>query len=87
MTRPETEESLVPIILDYSLATGKLVRTVKENFYEETEKAGILKNHKIIAAYKRGKNLRDYLVNAKLPLFIEKEKRNRSKTFETATDR
>lgn len=45
--------------MGFSVSTGELVRLVTQSFYQETEKAQILQNHKIIAAYKR-KNLRDY---------------------------
>lgn len=42
---------------------------------------GILKkNHNITAAYKRRKNLRDYLVKAKLPSLI-KEKQEKEQNF------
>lgn len=61
-TRPATEiSSLLPFVLDYSISALKLVRTIRKNLHKETQHAGILQNYRLIVAYRRRKNLQDFL--------------------------
>lgn len=57
---------LLPLVVNYSTSTSKFIRTIKNNFYEETQKTDILQDHQIITAFKRNKNLKDYLVTAQV---------------------
>lgn len=58
--------SLLPLITNYSQSTLNLVRNIKDHFYKGIDNSTILQNHRLIAAYRKNRNLKDYLVKAKL---------------------
>ncbi|KAG7520675.1 hypothetical protein JOB18_034130 [Solea senegalensis] len=65
--KPQIVSSVVPFITTYSDSMVKLVREIKKNFENSFKERGILYNHRIIAAFRKNKNLKDYLVKAKIP--------------------
>lgn len=65
-TRPIWVSSLLPIITNYSKSAVRLVRTLKNNFYQGIDNSQVLQNYRLIAAFRKNKNLKDYLVKAKL---------------------
>lgn len=65
-TRPITVDPLLPFITTYSQSATKLVKNVKQNFKQFQDESKLLTDFKIITAYRRNKNLKDYLVHAKL---------------------
>lgn len=64
-TRDEREK--IPLITSFSTVATILNSKIKTNFHEIIEKQGLLKSYHIISAYRRNRNLKDYLVRAKLP--------------------
>lgn len=80
--RPETKKTpLLPIIMDFSQATTNFMRRIKNNFNQETENTQVLQNHKLISAYRRRKNLQDYLVQAKIEPLTKNKPKNNMKTL------
>lgn len=65
-TRPIWASSLLPIITNYSISAVRLIRTIKRNFQQGIEHSQVLQNHRLIAAFRKNKNLQDYLVRAQL---------------------
>ena len=64
---PITTDSLLPFITTYSPTAVKLVRTIKANFHSFLAQNNLLRDFRIIAAFRKNKNLQDILVKAKLP--------------------
>lgn len=62
----QTEGTVVPFVLTYSSAAVKLTRGVRSNFQNLLGQTQIFKNHKVIAAFRKNKNLHDYLIRAKV---------------------
>lgn len=56
-----------------------MARNIEQNFQKEIEQTGTLQNHKIITAYKRRKNLGDYLVQARVPPQIKDIKKEKER--------
>lgn len=76
------ETQLIPLIINYSSAGAVLNRKIKDNFTNMITTQGLLKNYQVISAYRRNKNLRDYLVRARLqPMQSSKKKRTFSENF------
>lgn len=65
-TKEKEKTTLLPIIVDCSTSAMKLIRTTKNSLREGTQNTDSLSNCKLIAAF-RSKNLKDYLVPAKVP--------------------
>lgn len=64
------EQSLLPIVVKYSTTVKKFMRKVKQNFNKGISQSKILTNYNTIIAFKRNRNLQDYLVTAQIkPLF------------------
>ncbi|KAK2846437.1 hypothetical protein Q5P01_009436 [Channa striata] len=61
-----TKRNIIPLITKYSSMSKILNRTLKLNYETFIGKKGILTNCEVISAYTKNKNLRDYLVRAKL---------------------
>lgn len=61
--KPTSEGALIPLITTFDLISKNLNSKWKNNYYD----AKILPNFKIVSAYRRNLNLKDYLVSAKLP--------------------
>lgn len=74
-SRAQAEGTVVPFVLTYSSAALKLTKEVKSNFQNILGQTQLLKNHKVIAAFRKNKSLQDYLIRAKLhPLHDTKPK-------------
>lgn len=59
-------KEIIPLITFFSSASKILNHRFKTNFQQIIETQGVLQNHRVIAAYRRNKNLKDFLVRAKL---------------------
>jgi len=66
VTKPIVVESPLPFITTFSPSTRKLVGVIKHNFQAFTQASQLLQGHRIIAAFRRNKNLHEHLVSAKL---------------------
>lgn len=60
------EGDRIPLITTYSLFNVQMHKKLKENFDFLMIKTGVLQNRTVISAYRRNKNLKDYLVRARL---------------------
>ncbi|XP_045897466.1 uncharacterized protein LOC123964654 [Micropterus dolomieu] len=69
-TKPLTTDSLLPVITTYSPSAVKLVRTLKHNFQNLISTTQLLQDHRLIAAFRKNKNLQDTLVKAKLATLV-----------------
>lgn len=69
--KPVSESPLLPLVVNFSKSTSKFVRIIKSNFYKETQQTTILQDYRIITAFKRNKNLQDYLVTAQVKSCIK----------------
>lgn len=74
--KPASEKDFIPLITTFSSASRLLNNKFKGNFREIIENSGLLDNHQVISAYRRNKNLKDYLVRAKLPPIQPKRSTN-----------
>lgn len=66
-TKPITVESLLPFITTYSPTAIRLVRAIKANFNNFLAQNDLLRDFRVIAAFRKNNNLQDILVKAKLP--------------------
>lgn len=60
------EGDRIPLITTYSLFNVQIHKKLKENFNSLMVNTGVLPNRTVISAYRRNKNLKDYLVRARL---------------------
>lgn len=60
------EGDRIPLITTYSLFNVQIHKKLKENFDSLMVNTGVLPNRTVISAYRRNKNLKDYLVRARL---------------------
>lgn len=60
------DKQIIPFISSYSSVSVALNGLLKNNFNKFIENSEILKNHQVIGAYRKNKNLKDFLVRAKL---------------------
>ena len=75
-TRPIQVSSILPVITTYSKSNTQLIRMIKSNFQQGIADTPLLQNHRLIAAYRKNPNLRDYLVKAQLkPVFNPKSRK------------
>lgn len=58
---------IIPLITTFSTYNKKINRKIKNNFETLIQQTELLQNHKVISAYRKNKNLSDFLVRAKLP--------------------
>uniref|UniRef100_A0A1A8C3F2 Reverse transcriptase domain-containing protein n=1 Tax=Nothobranchius kadleci TaxID=1051664 RepID=A0A1A8C3F2_NOTKA len=65
-SRPKDTSPLLPLVTTYSPSAGKLIHKIKQNFSKFQSETNLLQNHRVIAAYRRNQNLKDFLVQAKL---------------------
>lgn len=79
LTGPERNTSVIPVIMEYSTSTTTLIRTMKENFNKAFNGSTILNNYRLIAAYRRPKNLQDHLVTAMVPRLTVEDDGNRKR--------
>lgn len=82
VTKPINVSPLLPIVTTFSPSTTRLVRAIKNNFHKLTQGILTLRDHRIIGAFRRNKNLRDYLVKAKIPPLIEPRARGQGQFFQ-----
>lgn len=63
------KNNLIPLIATFSPAARILNYKFKNNFMKMTNRDNLIPNSEVISAYRRNKNLKDWLVRAKLPSF------------------
>lgn len=74
--KPASDKDFIPLITTFSSASRLLNNKFKKNFREIIASSGLLDNHQVISAYRRNKNLKDYLVRARLPPIQPKRSTN-----------
>lgn len=67
VTKPIDVSPLLPFVTTFSPSSIKLVKVIKDNFQKLTQETKILGDYRIIGAFRRNKNLRDFLIKAKIP--------------------
>ena len=65
-SRPPDASPMIPLITTFSSSAGHFAHKIKNNFTKFQSDTSLLQNYKIITAYKRNKNLRDFLVHAEV---------------------
>lgn len=60
------QKEIIPLITTFSSSSKTFNNKIKNNFQKIMENPQLLPGHKVISAYRRNKNLKDYLVTAKL---------------------
>ena len=65
-SRPLSTSTLLPFVTTFSSSTVKLVKNIKNNLEIIRNKHKIQEDIRIIAAFRKNKNLRDHLVRAKV---------------------
>lgn len=68
----------LPIILDYSASTLQLTRTIKRHLEITQKQLQHLSQYRLIAAFRKGKNLRDLLVRSKPPPAVNRPRRRKT---------
>ena len=74
-------ENIIPLITTFSSASRILHKKIKDNYYSIIEDSGILQNHHVISAHRKHKNLKDFLVRAKLPTLQQVGRQTRHEYF------
>lgn len=74
--KPIHNNQIIPLITTYSINANIINRKIKRNFENILHQSGLLSNHNLILAYRKNKNLKDYLVRAKLRAVQELYKAN-----------
>lgn len=64
---------LIPLITTYSFNNKPVIKAVKDNFESILGHTDLVRNSAVISAYRRNKNLSDFLIRAKLPS-LQREK-------------
>uniref|UniRef100_A0A8C7YA98 Reverse transcriptase domain-containing protein n=1 Tax=Oryzias sinensis TaxID=183150 RepID=A0A8C7YA98_9TELE len=59
-------QEMIPLIKIFSTGSKKINHIIKNNFKQIITDQGLLRKHQVISAYRQNKNLRDYLVKAKV---------------------
>lgn len=65
--KENNKEGLIPLITTFSSVSKILNTRIKQNFQQLLGEKDIIPNVKVISAYRRNRNLRELLVQAKLP--------------------
>lgn len=65
-TKPIQVSTLLPFVTTYSPSTAHMVRKIKSNFDASIKINQPLNDWRIIAAFRKNRNLKDYLVKAKI---------------------
>lgn len=60
-------DRILPLITKYSKSTTNGVREIKKNFKKNLTEKGLLIGYKVIGAFSRHKNLKDWLTRARMP--------------------
>lgn len=58
--------AIIPLITTFSSTSGRFHHIIKNNYENIIEGSGVIEDHKVISAYRRNKNLGDFLVRATL---------------------
>lgn len=80
--KPVDVSPLLPLIVTYAPSTCKMVRVIKNNFQKFAQDTQLLQDHKVIAAFRRNKNLHDLLIKAKVPPLSEPRRRDQGQFFQ-----
>lgn len=83
--RPKQVSPVLPFVTTFSPSTVKLVRVIKGNFNLLMGDTNLLANHRIIAAFRKNRNLQSYLVKAKLPALLTSAPRGHGEFFKHQT--
>lgn len=78
ISKPKQDGQLIPLISTFDSVSKGLNGKWKSNFYNFSKELPHFKNFRIISAYRRNLNLRDYLVVAKLPV-LQRKLQNKTK--------
>lgn len=78
---PESTGPLLLLVVDYSTTALKTVRDIKRHFFNATRDRNVLHDFRIIPAFRRRKNLRDYLITARVPPLMQPQTRTRGDFF------
>lgn len=81
-TKPIDVSPLLPVVITYAPCTCKMVRIIKNNFQKLAQNVQTLQNHKVIAAFRRHKNLGDLLIRAQISPLSELRRRNQGQFFQ-----
>lgn len=74
-------ENIIPFITTFSLASRIVNKKIKDNYRSIIQDSGILRNHHVISAHRKHKNLKDFLVRAKLKKLGQANVENRPEYF------
>lgn len=66
-TKEKSDGNPIPLITTFSSKSLMLNQKIKNNFDRLINSSGVIPSSKVISAYRRNKNLKDFLVRAKLP--------------------
>lgn len=73
----EPKIRILPLIMKYK-TTKKLPRKLKNNYTKHTQGQVLEQQYRMVLAYRRGKNLGDYLVHSKFSELNDKQNKRRS---------
>ncbi|XP_036071479.1 uncharacterized protein LOC118599729 [Oryzias melastigma] len=78
--KPPQMSPAIPFVTTYSESTVKLVQKIKRNF-KTTVDTHLGQDLRLIAAFRKNKNLKDHLVRAKLPTNVNLAPKNKTTYF------
>jgi len=81
-TKPIDVSPILPFVTTFSPSVLKMIRVIKNNFQNLTQSTQMLTDHTVIAAFRRNKNLRDYLIRAKLTPLIQPKPKGQGQFFQ-----
>lgn len=82
LIKPIDVSPILPVVVTYTPATCKLVWVIRNHFQNLLQKNQLLTDHKIIAAFRRNRNLGDVLVKAKVPPLSQPKSRDHGQFFQ-----
>ncbi|MGL5119184.1 MAG: GIY-YIG nuclease family protein [Plesiomonas shigelloides] len=80
---PEEEKRILPLVLEYSRSNMGVAREIRENFTSISTNTWFGEGFRMLAAYKRGRNLRDWLVSSRMESGVKRSKEYRKKYIRT----
>lgn len=80
-----TNKEIIPLITRYSSMSRILNRKMKNNYETFIRDTGVLKEHQVISAYRKNKNLGDHLVRAKLGPIHQVKRTTKMEAFSALT--
>lgn len=66
INKSKDQKKVIPLITNFSSVSTRLNKIFKNNYTTIVQNQGLLEDYQVISAYRRNKNLRDYLVTAKV---------------------